>query len=701
MLFSRRNFLTVSGSSAACLFLNSVSIGQSEESAAADSPSDSPSDSNSRVSPHLNEVLSLLNVEIPGETPLERQTALLDSFRNRKVVSAYLLLQSNLSESFSDVGEAAQSGETAKLAAEKVAKCGYSNRADDALQHIFPGQPAYPSDFRGKDEIDWDSNPQKDKEWLWQFHRFYWLEPLAGAYVRTHDEKYAAEWAFEMRSWIEHMHRPENAFNHPGWRSLDTAIRMKTWAVTLEFFLKSPALDGALLADVLWSLDVHCQRIAERCRTAQNRDGDLGNWDIFHVEGLLFTAAALPERKKSTEEIQMAAELMVAFQKRVLLDDGVINEFIPSYHSAYPGQFARLVRVCRSLKLPVEIPQEFMDRLEKSINAMAVWSHPDGTSPVFGDAWLGSRDGNRRWILPFLPLFDRPDWRWFASKGQEGAPPASRMQELPAAGYYTMRSDWTENALFLVTKNSKTTHFGHNQADNLTFELSAYGQRLMTDSGCYNYSGEPEWRQFFRSPAVHQLVSLDEQPIQSCGRKIVSRSISASETFPSMEVLTLENEPVPGLTHRRTFLLADSRFFVIFDELSGSASGQLRQHFQFLPGEWTFQPEQLRAFTQHPNAPNLLLVGAETAAQPAISLEEEDGWISTRYMQKERRPAFAFTQSKSASETVRFSTLLFPTPTAETLPPEIHFTVETDFSSKIRIGEKTWNIPPLDRNGNG
>ncbi|MBR0192620.1 MAG: alginate lyase family protein [Thermoguttaceae bacterium] len=647
---TRRCFLSVSALAASGLFLGTqAALGE-----------DAPG-----VSEHLDEVLALLTLDVPGNSPLEKQEALLDYFRNRKTVSVY--------EQFFD----------RKLEALAGAYQVHRRTADLALEHTFYGQPAYEPDFRGKDEIDWDRNPQKDKEWIWQFHRFRWLNSLAFLYVHSGDEKYAQEWAFEMRSWIQHMHQPENAFTHPGWRSLDTALRMVSWSTSLEFFLKSPALDGRLLVDLIHSLDVHCKRIRGFVEAAQGRE-QLGNWDIYHVEGLLFTNAALPERKKSVEEVELAARLMVEFQKKVLLDDGVINEFIPSYHSTYPTQFARLVRVCKNLKLPVKIPQEYMDRLEKSINAMVVWSHPDGTSPVFGDAWLGSKDANRRWIRPFLTLFDRPDWRFFASNGKEGTHPDSRFGELPTAGYYTMRSDWTDQAVFLITKNSNTNRLGHNQPDNMTFEISAFGQRLMSDSGCYNYSGEPEWRKFFRSPMVHQLVSLDDKGIHSLGKKI------AQSSEDGRDVLVLENEPVPGLRHVRTFVLVDGRFFVIHDELSGPASGELRQHFQFLPGAWEWNAVRFTAVTKHPGAANLILAEAH---DPAVSFAQEEGWISNDYMKKEERPAFAFVQKKAPDAVCRYATLLYPVaPGEDPTKVSAQITMEENGKITIQIDDKTWEV---------
>ena len=262
---NRRQFLSASAAAAGSLILG-VNVSQAEDA--------------SGVSEHLDEVLTLVNVPVEGATPLEKQESLLAYFQNRNTAS------------FFELKTGIKASDLASISSASTRKT-----AQQALEHVFPGQRAYPPDFRGKDEIDWDTNPHKDMEWIWQFHRYYWQQSLAVEYVRTGDEKFAQEWAFEMRSWIAHMHKPENAFKHPGWRSLDTALRMATWSTTLEFFLKSPSLDSRLMVDIIYSMDVHCKRIKACCLAAQNR-ASLGNWDIYHVEGLLFTAAASGTKSK-------------------------------------------------------------------------------------------------------------------------------------------------------------------------------------------------------------------------------------------------------------------------------------------------------------------------------------------------------------------------------------------------------------------
>jgi heparan-sulfate lyase len=611
------------------------------------------------VHPRLGDLLKKLDLDRPelagvknAPTPLEQQRLLLAHFRARPA----------------EKPDAAAPGEAAR----KI--------ADRALEHVFTGQSAYPPSPRGK-EIDWDSSPVPDREWLWQFHRFNWLPELAEVYRATGDERYAAEWVLEIRSWSRHMMTPANDPKHPGWRTLDTGIRMRNWATTFDAFIGSAAADGATLVEFLWALNRHAERIAALYPDDADPD-HVGNWDVTQLQGLLFVAAVFPEYAKSREYAQQAVTRMSRFQKRVILPDGVIDEFIPSYHMAYPGQFSQVREICAKYNIDVEFPEDYDRYIEKSIDAVVIWSHPDGSSPVFGDTSQGKPGANREWIKRYLDRFHRPDWRFFATAGREGKAPEGRLHELPDAGYYTIRSGWDADAVFLVAKNTFVKKWrGHNQNDNLTFELSAYGRRLMIDSGCYNYSGEPEWRQFFRQPRAHQMVSLDDLPVAARGRKVLSRSV------PGLDVLVLENEANAGFRHRRSFLFIDNRYFLILDEISGDAAGRLRQHFQFVPGPWTMDGDRLSARTMFADGPNLLV---KTMAQPGLSLHEEEGWIAPKYMKKEPRPAFAFAQDKPDGGKKHFLTLVAPLPkTRQIFQAELGF-LDNDGKPTDRIEKQLY-----------
>ncbi|MBW6536949.1 MAG: hypothetical protein K0B11_18215, partial [Mariniphaga sp.] len=62
--------------------------------------------------------------------------------------------------------------------------------ANNALKHIFVGQPAYPPYFCGED-IDWGTRPVPDNEWVWQLNRMSFWDAMGKVYWHTGDEKYA------------------------------------------------------------------------------------------------------------------------------------------------------------------------------------------------------------------------------------------------------------------------------------------------------------------------------------------------------------------------------------------------------------------------------------------------------------------------------------------------------------------------------
>ncbi|MGE4563695.1 MAG: alginate lyase family protein, partial [Victivallaceae bacterium] len=380
----------------------------------------------------------------------------------------------------------------------------------------------------------------------------------------------------------------------------------------------------------------------------------VGNFDITQQEGLLTVAGMFPEFKESPLFAKNAVERLIRFQQQVMLPDGVISEYVPSYHMAYPRQFLKAPKFCARYGIKADFPPEYLDRVAKGVYAVVIWSHPDGTSPLFGDAWLGSPGGNNEYVAKFLEDFNRPDFRYFATRGAEGVAPAGKIHQLPDAGYTTIRSDWSDKALFVVAKNTNPSrHQWHSHFDNLSFELSAFGRRFMTDSGCYNYSGEPEWRAWFRRPQAHQMVTMDDLPVNSRGKTVFTKSV------PGLDAAVLENEVNAGLTQRRSFILVENRFFIVLDELKGAATGTLQAHFQLDPAPWQLDPKRLAARTMYGDGPNLVVKGA---ALPGVELVEEEGWFSPKYMEKTRRPAFAFVQVKPDDKPRYFLTLLAPLP---------------------------------------
>jgi heparan-sulfate lyase len=195
----------------------------------------------------------------------------------------------------------------------------------------------------------------------------------------------------------------------------------------------------------------------------------------------------------------------------------------------------------------------------------------------------------------------------------------------------------------------------HNQIDNGTFELYAYGRNLMVDSGCYLYGStspeEQRWRAWFRSTKAHQTLTLDNRDIDRKPTCVLWSDAG------SLVALVVENQSYAGLKHRRTVLFIDDRHFLIHDEAIGTEAGDVRVHFQLAPCE--FELNGLVAKTRYPQGANLLVKTFPLGK--AIATEKEEGWLSYEINVKESRPAWSWKIAKQAGDAqVGFLTALVP-----------------------------------------
>ena len=122
--------------------------------------------------------------------------------------------------------------------------------------------------------------------------------------------------------------------------------------------------------------------------------------------------------------------------------------------------------------------------------------------------------------------------------------------------------------------------FWHCQPDNGTFELWHRGRNFFPDSGSYVYAGDKEvtdQRNWFRQTQVHNTLTLDGRNLEHTDSKCLRW-----ETDDATHIVTVGNPSYEGLTHRRTVWFVDRQFFVIADEASGTAEGEVGLHYNLV-----------------------------------------------------------------------------------------------------------------------
>jgi heparan-sulfate lyase len=509
-------------------------------------------------------------------------------------------------------------------------------KADAIVDHVFQFGP-YEAAAYGPD-IDWEWDPRGDIEWVAVMYRFYWAPLLSTAYQATGDERYARAFVGLSSDWIakhpldrhRKAHRGYTNWKGFAWLDIQTGIRATNICAAFGPMVHAGAFTPRFLGILLASLYDH------QVKTELLPMGKVHNKAIFEQRGFINVLHTLPEFSERPRWLKLA----FARAHQSLLDqttsDGVQREWSFGYHTAVLNDAVEIMQRMESAGHPV--PDDMRQRVRLMYEYVFAIAGPDLGGPMFGD---GSR--------PPCESRDREQWQLY-SLLQQGARdlgdtafsarangiiselPEQTSIAFPEAGMYALRSDWSADAVQLNLHCSPEGISSHDQPDNGTFELYAYGKWLMPDSGFYTYGHDETARAWHRQTRVHQTLTLDGRDSAYSGRHLLWQST------PQATTVAVENASYQGLTHRRTIWFVDRRFFVLLDEAMGSEPGVLELQFQFAPGELELDQEARRVCTTGPDS-NVLITAAATAP---LELTESEGWSGWAYGARQRRPACCF-----------------------------------------------------------
>jgi len=521
------------------------------------------------------------------------------------------------------------------------AGAGAIEAADNALKHIFVGQPAYPPYFCG-DDIDWGARPVPDNEWVWQLNRMNFWTSMSQAYWHTGDEKYAKEWVVQLADWVRK--NPLDKDHAFAWRSIEAGIRGHQWTALFQHFLDSDAFTPEALVTFMNCCHQHADFL-------MSKYSERSNWALMEAEGMAFIAFLFPEFKDAEKWKKEAVSRLNKEIDNQVYPDGHQRELAIGYHVGCIGWFDRTLDLAKMNGMEDVFPLSYRTKIEKMCEVPMKLGFPDGANTQFGDSWKGSPGGNWSSLKRWSEKYNRPDFLYVATEGKEGQIPEATAFAYRESGLYSMRSGWDKNDVCLILKCGPDGG-SHCQPDNGTFELYAGGRHLMPDAGSYIYSGDPENRAWFRQTKVHQTLTLDGK------NTIYAPKLLHWQTGDNLDVLVVENAGYPDLTHRRAVFFVDKQYFVIVDEAIGEGSGDVEIHFQFAPGKALFDHPARSARTAFDEGWNVLV---RNMAPRGATLLEEEGQISYQYTKKEPRPAFCYRVTKKTNESgVRFVTVVAP-----------------------------------------
>lgn len=384
---------------------------------------------------------------------------------------------------------------------------------------------------QGDLEVDGWDNPERTKLWRYNQHYFDDLNALVAEERR--------EWHRALIGrWIEE--NPPSLGS--GWEPYPTSLRIVNW------------VKWALLSEPLSDKARHSLAVQARWLSNKIEWHLLGNHLFANAKALIF-AGCFFEGKEADYWLRAGQAILASELPEQILSDGGQFELTPMYHALAIEDVLDLLNILRASGIHAQLP--LIEALESKVGPMLEWlaamSHPDDGIAFFNDAAFGIAPHN-------ADLRDYAERLGFARTIAQ-----SGITLLEPSGYARMSSGPVV-VIADVAEVGPSYLPGHAHADTLSFECSAFGERVIVNSGTSVYGVSAE-RLRQRGTAAHSTVCVEGEnsSIVWSGFRVARRAkIISRRSTVKAETLLLEashdgyHRLTNGLTHKRTWALGQN-----------------------------------------------------------------------------------------------------------------------------------------------
>jgi hypothetical protein len=457
-----------------------------------------------------------------------------------------------------------------------------------------------------------DSRSVGDSKIIWELNRHQYFSTLGRAYWYTGDERYARTFVRHLTGWMD-ANPPKLGINWAS--SLEVAFRAISWSWGLHFFRDSSALTPAVFLRALKFLYVHARHLETYLSTYFSPNTHLTGEAL----GLFYLGILLPEFKRSRRWRATGLRILCDQLTRQVRADGVYFEQATQYHR-YTTDFYIHALVLGEAN-GVRVRGIVEPTLKALLDHLMHMTRPDGATPMVGDddggqlVVLDDRAPNdfRDTLATGAVLLGRPDYavvasqpspqivwllgpasvRHFRDLGKTA--PSETSRAFREGGYFVMRDRWSADANFALIDCGPhgSLSSGHAHADALAVELVAHGRPFLVDAGTYTYTGSLEARNYFRSTAAHNTVTVDGESSSvptSAFRwgHIADSRLVAWITHERFDYFEGAHDGYARLaepaTHSRSVLFLKGQYWVVRDRIESSGLHRVSAHFHCAPG---------------------------------------------------------------------------------------------------------------------
>lgn len=481
-----------------------------------------------------------------------------------------------------------------------------TSEADRIKSCEFAFEDTYISVLNKDGSINWNLEPEGQKEWKWAFNRQFQFVTLSRAYLNTSDKSYAEAFEKQFNDWYENNPVPTNLDTNGTWRTLETGIRLSSSMISyFNNFVRSDDISLQTKARILLSMHDHGEYLLKYSGT--------NNWLILESKGYYSLVYMFPEFKNTNAYKQKIFDRLESVFSSQFLSDGWQYELTPNYH----------IEVVKSISSLQDMISKNGDELPFSGSLL--------------DAYNSARyiKGAGNYILPLNDTHDVSESDFLVSGVDLAEKTNSELtdgfifsasnglygkndlvsKDFNKSGYITMR-DNNPNGIFAFFEAGPSGFSNHGwmTRDKLQFTLSAFDRDLLIDSGGSTTYGSDALSVYSSTTPAHNTVTIDGYDQVRRDRDSFDSNDYVFKSSDKLDyAMGVYNEKYDetrkiNVTHKRSIAFVKRGYFVIEDELTGNGNHTARQYWNFAPGKYSFDSSNGVVHTDFEDGKNVLVI---------------------------------------------------------------------------------------------
>ncbi|MFO1352729.1 MAG: heparinase II/III family protein [Gammaproteobacteria bacterium] len=536
--------------------------------------------------------------------------------------------------------------------------------------------------FRIPDDPTWAEDPFNSRSWALYYDSLGWLYVAEEAYKTGRFPSFPDYLKHIVIDFLSDNHDPTHPTHPMVWHDGGNAFRLANLSYFYYHYFRAGNADGVVIALTPAEQQLFADGLRNHRDQVLYQLGRVEHWAdsnhrFFHAMALstyasVFGAATATPYFEANADALLAQGLAVIdsiLSTIVDLDAGVTREQSFTYHRLDLGLLLETKQAI--LDQGYALAHDYIGAMERMLEFDLLSERPgtafaEGYSTEVGDTGYGTRAGT-----PYTDAVRQlglisPHAAYLLSKGAQGVRPPDLI-DYSAAGYIIARPQyaWENPRDTRVLFDVSEQRVSHGHFDNTNVLLSAFGQRILVDSGGpYSYDQKdlgytaPFHDVYLETSKAHNVLVVNDASFDTDTQVLAVRD-SRDYSF-----MAAAHDGYPGIHIRRYVLVLKDGVLVVLD-VADNPTGQ-PENYQL---NWHFPPtasgvsaSAANRFTVGPVRVNAVFAASGDETYQVISGRlgnDPQGWVTPALYQITAAPVLKIAQT-SATASAWFASAFAP-----------------------------------------